>query len=319
MSTPPVIAIDNATQDPLSEALHFLRMDGAFYCRSELRGEWGVHIPHMTDHLWFHVVTEGYCWLEIENGKEACLLKPGTFALVPHGTGHRIYGSKGANTPNVLDLPREQISERYEILRHGQGELHSHMICGALCCDHPAARNLVNALPKLLVFDESRFGDMAWMHTLLQIMAFEIRAPQAGGEAIITRLGDVLVVQAIRNWLATDPAANSGWIGALKDKQIGKAIALIHKDPVRNWSVEGLAKEVAMSRSAFSARFSKLIGEPVMQYITQWRMYNAMDVLKHQNTTVAEVADQFGYQSEAAFSRAFKRVTGAGPGDVKRF
>lgn len=269
----------------------------------------------MDDHLWFHVVTSGQCWLDVDNNKEACLLKPGTFALVPHGNGHRLYGEKGAATPNVLDLPRIQISERYEVLQHGTGPAHSTMICGALRFDHPAARKLVNALPKLLVIDESRFSQM---QNMLGLIASEIQSLQPGGEAIITRLGDILVVQAIRTWLKNDPAANSGWLGALKDKHIGHAIKLIHDKPAHHWSVESLAKEVAMSRSAFAARFTKLIGEPVMQYITQWRMYTAMDLLKQEDSTVAQVADQLGYQSEAAFSRAYKRVMGEVPSEVKK-
>ena len=322
------------TQDPslpadtLGEALHFLRMDGVFYCRSELKGRWGASIPAFPDHLWFHVVTEGQGWLDMhdtgetgqtgESGSEALLLQPGSFALVPHGQGHRIFSEAGVPTPGVLELDREQVSDRYEILRHGQGEKHTTMICGALSYNHPAARTLINALPQTLVIDALHAPQMEWMQSTLRLMAAETKEPRPGGEAVITRLGDILVVQAIRSWIETDPAARTGWLGALKDRQIGRAIALIHRDPAHPWTVASLAHHVAMSRSAFAARFTELVGEPVMQYVTRWRMYVAMDALKEQDTSVAEVASRLGYQSEAAFSRAFKRVISVSPGAIRR-
>lgn len=305
--------------DTLGEALHFLRMDGAFYARSELRGRWGATIPEIPGHLWFHVVTEGQGWLDAGISEaEAHLLQPGSFALVPHGQGHRIWSEPGVPTPSVLELEREQISDRYEILRHGQGEKQTTMICGALSCNHPAARNLIDALPRTIVIDTLQSPQMEWMQSTLRLMAAESRERRPGGEAVITRLGDILVVQAIRSWIETDPAANTGWLGALKDRQIGGAIALIHRDPARAWTVASLAQQVAMSRSAFAARFTEFVGEPVMRYVTRWRMYVAMDALKEQDTSVAEVASRLGYQSEAAFSRAFKRVISVSPGAVRR-
>ena len=149
-------------------------------------------------------------------------------------------------------------------------------------------------------------------------MAAEARALRPGGEAVITRLGDILVIQAIRSWIETDPAARTGWLGALQDPQIGRAIAIIHRDPARPWTLASLADEVAMSRSAFAARFTELVGEPAMSYVARWRMHVALDALKEQGSTVAELASRLGYRSEAAFARAFKRVIGIPPGAVKR-
>lgn len=305
--------------DTLGEALHFLRMDGAFYCRSELRGRWGLSVPAIPGHFWFHVITEGQGWLDTgATEAEAQLLQPGAFAVVPHGEGHCLWSEAGAPTPGVLELEREQVSDRYEILRHGQGEAQTTLICGALRFNHPAARNLIDALPKTLLIDALQSPQMEWMQSTLRLIAAESRQLRPGGEAVITRLGDILVVQAIRAWIETDPAARSGWLGALKDRQIGRAIALIHRDPAQAWTVATLAQQVAMSRSAFAARFTELVGEPAMRYVARWRMYVAMDALKEQDKSVAEVANRLGYQSEAAFSRAFKRVIGVSPGAVRR-
>lgn len=319
VTTQHIAELCRPVDDPLGEALHFLRMDGVFYCRSELRGQWGSTMPVIPDHLWFHVVTQGQGWLDVGNTQtEACLLQPGTFALVPHGQGHSLYSEPGVATPNVLELEREQISDRYEVLRYGHGEEHTTMICGALSYHHPAARNLIAALPETLLINTWQSPQMEWMQSTLRLIAAETSAQQPGGEAVITRLADIIVVQAIRTWLETDPAASIGWLGALKDRKIGRAIALIHRNPAYHWTVASLAQQVAMSRSAFAARFTALVNEPVMRYVTRWRMYVAMDELKQQNNSIAEVASRLGYQSEAAFSRAFKRIISVSPGSYRQ-
>jgi len=148
-------------------------------------------------------------------------------------------------------------------------------------------------------------------------------AAETGGELLAIDLelppgGRVLVIQAIRSWIKTDPAAQTGWLGALQDRQIGRAISLIHRDPARAWTVASLARELAMSRSAFAARFTELVDKPAMQYVTRWRMLVAVDALREDDATVAELASRLGYRSEAAFARAFKRVIGVPPGAVKR-
>jgi AraC-like DNA-binding protein len=139
-----------------------------------------------------------------------------------------------------------------------------------------------------------------------------------GGETIITRLADILVIQTIRSWMAEDPLAKTGWLGALQDKQIGYAILLIQREPARVWTVASLADEVAMSRSAFAARFKELVGEAPMQYITRWRMNLALTWLNAEDQSLGEIANRLGYQSEAAFSRAFKRFIGISPGAARR-
>jgi AraC-like DNA-binding protein len=126
------------------------------------------------------------------------------------------------------------------------------------------------------------------------------------------------VIQAIRSSIKTDPAARTGWLGALRDRQIGRALALVHREPARNWTVASLAGEVAMSRSAFAARFSLLVGEPAMQYVARWRMHRALHALQTEAATVGELADRYGYRSEAAFARALKRIIGLPPGAVRR-
>jgi AraC-like DNA-binding protein len=143
------------------------------------------------------------------------------------------------------------------------------------------------------------------------------RNENAGGETVVTRLADILVIHAIRFWIANDPSAQTGWLRALDDPQIGRAISNIHRNPGKSWTLELLAREASMSRSAFAARFTELVGESAMRYVTRWRMHAAETRFRNENVTVAEVALSLGYESEAAFNRAFKRHIGVSPGAVK--
>jgi AraC-like DNA-binding protein len=307
-----------SSPDPLGEALHFLELRGAFYCRSEFRAPFGLELPPLDGYLWFHVITSGSCGLEAL-GAEPQRLDAGELALVPHGEGHRLRSEPGVATPSIFDLEREQLGERYEILRHGGGGQRIDMVCGAVRFDHPSARELLAVLPRILVLDPAESPtQLEWMRSSLRLMAIEAEGLRPGGETVITRLSDVLVVQALRAWLERDPAARRGWLGALQDPQIGRAISLIHREPGRPWTVAMLADQIPMSRSAFAARFTELVGEPAMSYVTRWRMHLAAAALRDEGATVAELADRFGYRSEAAFARAFKRVVGQPPGAVRR-
>jgi AraC-like DNA-binding protein len=290
-------------------------MNGVFYSRAELTAPWGLALPPMGN-MWIHLVISGEALLEVKD-VDSTLLRRGDFALVPHGRGHALRSEPGAPAPGVLELDREAVSDRYEVIRHGGGGAPTTSICAALLFDHPAARDLIEILPPTIHVDSSEHP-ADWMQGTLSLMAAEARQPRAGGEAVITRLADIIVIQAIRSWVDTDPAARRGWLGALRDGRIGPAIALVHRHPERRWTVASLADEVAMSRSAFAARFHELVGEPVMQYVTRWRMQVAHDALRSEGATVAELAARLGYRSEAAFGRAFKRVIGVSPGAVKR-
>lgn len=303
--------------DPLGEALHLLRMDGAFYCRSELTAPWGITMPPMPGHLWFHAVTAGAVHIDTDHA-EPVHLSPGDIALVPHGEGHCLRSGPGVDAPGILDLSREPVSQRYEVLRHGGGGAATTLICGAVRFDDPAARTLVGILPGIIHVEAAASARAAWMRGAFDLMAAEAERFRPGGEAVITRLADILVIQTVRHWIDTDPQAQTGWLGALQHRQIGHALALIHRDPARPWTVASLARATTMSRSAFAARFTELVGEPAMQYVTRWRMQLAQHRLAHDGATVAELAPQLGYQSQAAFARAFKRVTGMPPGAAKR-
>jgi AraC-like DNA-binding protein len=303
--------------DPLGEALHHLRMRGVFYSRCELTAPWGIALPAIADSLMFHVVINGSCWLEVGEA-EQLRLQPGDLALVPHGAGHALRSDPTVLTPGLFDLPRDAMSERYEVIRVNGGGESARLLCGTVYFEHPAARQLAALLPPVILVQGWRSAESEWIASTLRLMASEAQSPRPGGEEVITRLADILVIQAIRVWLQQESTAASGWLSALHDPQVGRALAMIHRDPAREWRVETLAAAVAMSRSAFAERFSRLVGEAPMQYVTRWRMYLALDALREERATVAEIALRLGYGSEAAFSRAFKRFAGLPPGAARR-
>lgn len=317
--------------DPLAEALHHLRMDGMFYCRSELTAPWGLKLPSMPECLWFHVVTRGEFVL-IDSNDEVHRVRAGEVLVLPHGTEHRAGDTADRAMPIVFDLPHHYVSRHYAVLRHGgddgndpgpeapeaidreSGSGSATVICGVVHLGHPVARMLLAALPEIIrVETEPSTGQWDWLPNLLALMAVEAQQPGLGGETIITRLSDVLIIHTIRSWIETNQADQTGWLRALGDPLIGRAIALVHRDPARDWTVATLAAEVGMSRSSLSARFSELVGRSPKQYITDWRMQVAQDLLREPEHSLAEIAVALGYRSEAAFSRAFKRETGLAP------
>ncbi|MDV6262396.1 AraC family transcriptional regulator [Rhodococcoides yunnanense] len=307
--------------DPLGEALHFLRMTGSFYVRSEMSGSWGLALPVMEDALWFHTVVEGRCLLSVP-GEPTRELVPGDFALVPHGRGHVLAADDhaSARATSVHDLPHEYISDRYAVITHdagGAGHVAT-LVCGAVRMDHPAAQKLVRLLPALVVVDADHGPRRSRMRDVLAMVADEARFLEPGGEAVITRLSDILVILALRSWIAHTPRAQTGWLGALQDERIGAALAQIHRNPHERWTVAALASSANMSRSAFSARFTELVGDSVMSYLAMWRMQVAYQTLRSEDVVMAELARRSGYLSEAAFGKAFKRATGVSPGSVRR-
>jgi len=302
--------------DPLGETLHLLRLTGILYSRAELKAPWGIALPPFEDCMMFHIVTSGQCWLDVE-GEAPCQLQQGSLVLVPHGNGHCIRSNPGDDVVPLFDIPVEQVSDRYEIMHFGgKGEL-TQLTCGVVRFDHVAGQQLITLLPKVLQVNSWADDEDGWLHSTLRLIAREARELRPGGETVITHLADILIIQAIRSWIDSAPEADQGWLAALRDKQIGQALALIHREPEKAWTVASLAQQVGMSRSGFSARFTSMVGESAKHYLTRWRMKLARVQLQETSDPLSVLADRLGYQSEAAFCRAFKREFGVPPGSIR--
>lgn len=303
--------------DPLGEILHQLRLDGSLYCRSTLFGDWSLAMPVLAGKMMFHIISVGQCWLTIE-GEAPKLLKQGSLVLVPHGLGHTLCSDPEIEATPLFDAGIHKVSERYETLKVGQeGDL-TELTCGLVGFDQLAGKQLIQALPSLITLEGLAQYKASWLQSSLDFIAAEARQLKPGGETIITHLADILVIQLIRHWLDVSSEANQGWLGALKDKQLGIALRAIHHQPQKNWTVDSLARECGMSRSGFSAHFTAMVGNTVKNYLTQWRMNLAYQKLKKKNEPLINLAEELGYHSEAAFSRAFKRVMGFSPSQVDK-
>lgn len=303
--------------DPLGEVLHMLRLTGTLYCRAEMSAPWGIVMPDLVDSMMFVIVTSGQGWL-LMGDDPPLLVQQGSMVLLPHGASYRLLSEPGAASVPLFDIPVEKISERYEIMHHGGGGAVTRATSGVVQFDGIAAQRLIALLPPVLHVDawETDSGD--WLQSTLGLIAREASAMRPGGETVMTRLADILVIQAIRSWLDRAPEANLGWLAALRDRQIGRSLALMHRRPQHDWTLYDLATEAGMSRSTFSARFTELVGQPAAQYLAQWRLHLARAHLLETRDSIAATARRAGYQSEAAFGRAFKQFFGVPPGSVRK-
>ena len=204
----------------LAELFQGVHMDGVFYCPSIFSEPWGVSLPPMGDCVWFHVVTSGSGMVAVDGATEPRPFHRGDLLLVPHGTGHRAWGATPAPTPSVLDLPHDTLSDRYGVLRHGGGGERTELVCGGVRFVHPAARTLIEALPRVIHIAAADVPRRDWLRTTLDLIDDETRQTRPGSDVIVSRLCDIIVVQAIRHWIENDPAARTGWLGALRDARI---------------------------------------------------------------------------------------------------
>ncbi|MEO0625009.1 MAG: AraC family transcriptional regulator [Pseudomonadota bacterium] len=303
--------------DPLGEILHLLKLTGTFYCQSRLRAPWGVAIPGFPDLMSFTVVIGGRCWLTVGEGEPFPLEK---CDLVLTTSGAPVSFRSDLDTPlkTLEELPIKKVTELYETLDYGGVGAETSLMYGLMRIDHAASGLLLALLPDVLKIDPWEEDAGGWLQGTLQFIAREARELRPGGETVITRLADVVVIEAIRRWLNSAPEADRGWLKAVRDPQIGRSIVAVHRAPSEPWTVESLARVAGMSRSAFSARFTSLVGTPAMQYLVTWRMHLARRQLLETELPIAAVAADIGYQSEPAFNRAFKRVFGLPPGQVRR-
>jgi AraC-like DNA-binding protein len=277
----------------------------------------------MPGSMTFQVVTRGSCWLEVDApGQPHPAVQRevgrGCLTVLPHGAAHRFRSAKDAPLTPLFDIPVTPLSERYERMVFGgaDGGAITHITYGVLRCEDVTAQRLLAELPPSLPFDSWDEEGSLWLHHSLQLLAREAAELRAGGEILLTRLADILVVLALRAWI--EARANvgpaRGWLAALRDPALGPTLAAMHRAPEAPWTVESLSAHAAMSRSSFSEKFTAAVGESPLRYLTEWRLQSARQCLRTSSDPLIAVATASGYQSEAAFSRAYKRRFGVSPG-----
>lgn len=296
--------------------LNDLRLESSLYCALQLSAPWTVKYPggHQAG---FHVVTKGRCELVIA-GRAPLPLKAGDMVVLLRGTPHELCSGRGALPISIVDLVQSLSGQGAGPLTHGGGGVGTEYLCGAIDFGARADHPLLSALPDVIHVRGEQGRAQPWMETVVSAMACEQRSGRVGGATVLTRLSDVLFVQALRAHLAELPAETTGWMGALRDPVLSRAIAHLHRAPERNWTVESLARESGQSRSQFAVRFTTVVGVPPLTYLTRWRMYRARVLLREEQARVSQVAHLLGYGSETAFSTAFKREVGVSPREYKR-
>lgn len=315
MSYPSAPLTDGA--DPLGSSLHLLRLEGTLYNRGELTAPWSVSVPRLEGLLAFLAVTHGSCFVVLD-GQAPIRMEQGDLAILPHGTPHTVCSDPDVPAMPLFDISVERVSERLEVLRHGGGGNLTRTMYGCVRFDHVAAKNLIGHLPRVIHIDSWDDEAGSWLQSTLRFVAREAAQLRPGGETVITRLSDILVIQALRFWLENSPDAQRGWLAALRDPQIGRAMAMIHAEPGADWSMNRLARAAGMSRSAFAASFTAQVGIAPMTYVRHWRLSVARDRLIHTKDAQATIAHDLGYQSEAAFCRAFRRHYSVAPGSIRK-
>lgn len=301
--------------DALSEVLQDFRLSGVKYSRCELRHPWSIALPQQKL-LRLHIVSQGPCWIHTEAQGWQELLD-GDVVLLPQGVAHRL-----ASAPDVVDDPlkRSQVTQLgsnvCEVVREGTGST-SILFCGSMALGVCALNPLVDLMPPLI-----KGGDVAGNDTivgpLLAAISAEIAQPQMGSATILSRMADLLAAQLIRCSVNCTGASTTGWLAAIRDPHIGRALSAMHREPGHDWTLENLASLAGQSRSIFAERFSALLGEGAAHYLVRLRMRLAGELLSQGGLSVSEVADRMGYASEASFARAFKRITNVSPGVVRR-
>lgn len=315
MVNPRRAAAGSVTDDQLGDGLHLLRFTGALYCRAELSAPWGVEFPRLDGYVMLPVVLAGRCVLEI--GGDRHILEAGSAALVTRGLPHRLLSSADAAATPLFDIPVHQLSDTYEHMRFGGGGERAQVAYAAMRVDAPLTARLIAELPDVIRVDAWDDGEAGVFQSVLRLLAREAEVIAPGGEAVMTRLADVLVIHVLRWWLRHADLASTGWLAALRDPQIGRALGRMHAHPEYDWTLIELSRQANMSRSAFAERFTALVGAPPMRYLAAWRLEQAHAELLATTDPIASISSRVGYTSEAAFSRAFKRHHGRTPGAAR--
>ncbi len=316
--------------DPITDIFETMRVAAFLHARIEATAPWGLlheateagvaelakdlHRKVAPNHMaYFGMIARGNCWLTVEGAKDTTPLTSGDCFLVGSGRSYSLRDAPNTPAKSICAAVDGQ-----NVIQYGGGGAPTTILSGVLSFETPNVRPMGQLLPGLILIRAGQPGAAA-LHTTLQMLASELSEGAPGSEVVATRLAEVLFIQTIRAHIASGGGdCKQGQLRAMFDPQIGTALKAIHQDVRASWTVESLASSAGMSRSAFAARFKDLLGQTPLDYVTEWRMQKAIHLLREKDMKLAEVAQVVGYESDAAFHKAFKRVVGAAPGEYRR-
>lgn len=311
---PSASTVDSWRGALIEDVLHGIGPQSGVAYWPEFRAPWGVKFKR--DWAVFHIVVQGTCWLQLKGVKEPVELSEGDFAVVRRAQCHTIRDSPSTPAVDFADLVRTLAPGRKGAVRSGGTGRATRLVCGGI--EDRKGHPLIGGLPPLLHFKGSHGAVAGWARSTVKHILAELDAGGTGSMEVANRLVDVLFLHAVRAFFDENvESAKSGWLAAIRDPQIGRALAAIHGNPHRSWTVVLLAHQVAMSRTTFAARFRELVGEPPQHYFTRLRINAAAARLRSSRDKLSAVAADAGYRSLAAFLKAFKRQMGTTPGEYR--
>jgi AraC-like DNA-binding protein len=300
--------------DPLSSVLSTLQLRGDVYARTEAASPWAIAFPR--GEARFHVIERGEVWGRVEGVQRPFRAGAGDLVVIPHGAPHTLGDRIDRPSTALVDLVKNRRGNRGFVFHVGRGRADTLLSCGRFHLDSAGREAFLAALPPLLLVAGQGGRPAEPLALALRLYMTEIYSDAPGAVIASARLVELILVHAIRAWLERQPPGAGGWLGAIRDRHVGAALAAMHAAPARSWTVPALASVAGLSRSPFASRFTGLVGEPPLRYLTRWRMHLANQLLRG-GQSVHEVAEAIGYASEAAFSRTFKRHFGRAPVKVR--
>ena len=316
--------------DALSDVLRVSNLTGGVFLRADLSAPWciALNIPREQcgpalgagSHLMtYHYIIEGELRIQVDGADgETCVLQRGDIVILPRNDPH-LMGSDLALPPALgSDIVQQPVDGGLYAIQHGGSGAKTEMICGFIGYAGTQGNPLIPMLPRLLKLNVAQGPAADWIRSTFQYAAAELNAGRPGSQTMLAKLSELLFVETVRRYAESLPPEYAGWLAGLREPHVAKALALLHGHVDRRWTVDELGREVGLSRSALADRFLRLIGAPPMQYLASWRMQVAAEKLGSTSASLAQIAEAVGYDSEAAFSRAFKKAFGAAPGAWRR-
>ena len=313
--------------DALSEILRVVRFVGAIFINARFTAPWCYQSPRADAAapllepgaervVIFHLLTEGECVVE-RDGETPLHLVAGDLVLFTQGDAHRMASRPGLSPARGAHL-QAVLARRPRQLNFGGGGTATRLVCGYLACDARLARMLLEGLPAVLRVNVRGSAAGSWLETSVRYALSEARSPRPGGAGVLARLAEVLIIEVLRLYMVEQSAGRTGWLAGMSDRIVGAALNALHRRPAHAWTLAELAQASGTSRSVLAERFQQLVGTAPMQYLTQWRMLLAANLLARSNAPLAQVAEHVGYQTDTAFSRAFRREFGTAPARWRR-
>jgi len=304
--------------DVLSEVLKAVKLDGALFYNAEFSAPWCLcspASPTLAPYLSagsrhviiFHLLTEGHGYAQVEGDDRPLPLNAGDILIVPHGDPHAMRNGPLIKPVDHAEEIRRILSQGLKVSRMGGGGEITKFICGYMTCEPQLSRIFLGGLPPMLKVHIRDDASGQWLENSIRYSVDNADASGAGGEAVIAKLSEVLFIETLRRYIALLPREQTGWLAGVRDPEVGKALALLHRRPAHPWTIAALAIEVGISRSVLAERFRRYLSETPMAYLTRWRLQLGAQMLKSTSSSVVQIAAEVGYESEPSFNRAFKR------------